>query len=122
MPTDQTITNYANELINHYVDRFIAVYGNNPNINRYRVRRGFKDFVTDVGGKKRAVEIIDHYFECPLTPHDISTLLFSYHKFNSELEDLAEDERVRTRLRKETLERKRLVQSRASSNQFSSQE
>jgi hypothetical protein len=110
MVSEQTIAKYATELINRYVAQYEKKYGRAPKINRNQLKWGFRDMAVDLG-KMRAGEVIDFYFELPRSPHEPNNLLYNYDKLDQAMEELAEDEARRLKIRQETLERVQAWQS-----------
>ncbi len=112
MASEATTAKYATELINRYLENYQKTYGRRPvEFNRNTLKWGFRDMATDLG-KARALEIIDVYFELPRAPHKADQMLYAYEKLDQQMEELAEDEKRREKIRQETQERLKEWQSR----------
>lgn len=106
MVSQATLNKQANALITLYVKEYSAKYNRAPNINRYREKWGFISMVEDLG-YERAQKIIEYYFTTGRIGHPVQGLLQNYDRLNRILTEMAEDEKNRERLRRETEQRVR---------------
>ena len=109
---NNTIAQNANALITLYIQCYTEKYSRKPNINRYRVKWGFQDMVTDLG-YQQAREVVEYYFKTGRQGHQIEFLLMNYEKISEVYEEKKVDERIRAELRKHTEQRVKELESKS---------
>lgn len=109
----------AHALISYFLTKYRDTYGSNPpGFNRHSLSWGFEAMVLDYPG--RGEEIIDYYFDA-YTEHNPTRLTYEYGKIIDAIEEEAEDERQRLKIRRETRERTKSVVNRRESDQGGSE-
>lgn len=106
MVAQTTLNKQANALITLYIAEFKHKYNREPVTNRYRERWGFLSMIEDLG-YERAREVVEYYFKTSRIGHPVNGLLQNYDRLHKILNEIAEDEANRERLRRETEERVR---------------
>ncbi|QOI67454.1 hypothetical protein SEA_BEUFFERT_52 [Streptomyces phage Beuffert] len=96
-----TVAKQAYGLISHYEKCFRDKYPYAPTVNRFRVKWGFQDMVTDLG-YDTAKEVVEYYFRTAKPGHPIDFLLNNYDRINEFMKERQKDEEKREELRRQT--------------------
>ena len=99
--TTNTVAKQAYALISLYEKCFQEVYPYKPTVNRFRVKWGFQDMVTDLGYSD-ARDTVEYYFRTSKTGHPIDFLLNNYEKVFQFMNERKNDEEKREELRRQT--------------------
>lgn len=106
-----TVAKQAYGLITHYEKCFKEKYPYEPNVNRFRVKWGFQDMVTDLGYND-AKEVIEYYFRTAKIGHPIDFLLQNYDRIYEFMTERKKDEEKREELRKQTEQKVKELEAR----------
>lgn len=110
MATKNTTAQQGNALVTLYIQCFENKYARKPLVNRYRVKWGFLDMISDLD-YGQAQETIKYYFKTSKYGHPIEFLLSNYEKIFETMEEVREDEKNREKLRRQTEQRVRELNS-----------
>lgn len=96
-----TVAKQAYGLISLYEKCFEEKHLRKPLVNRFRVKWGFQDMVTDLGYED-AKTVVEYYFRTAKQGHPIDFLLSNYDKVYEFMRERMDDEEKRLELRKQT--------------------
>lgn len=94
----------AGKLLTQYSTLHRERYGAIPKMNRFKEKYAMKDVVESVGFD-RATMLMSYYFKTARTSHPIEWFKYNFEKLDLILDELAEDEAKKSKMREETARR-----------------
>jgi hypothetical protein len=104
MASEQTMMQQANKLLSQYSLLYRERYGSVPKMNRFKEKYAMKDVVESVGFD-RATELMSYYFKTARTSHPLDWFKYNFDKLDTIMEELADDEAKKQKMREETARR-----------------